>query len=192
MSDVMVPRPIQIILDDLGWFCGDDDRKFGGASRSGMPRRHCYKDYEAIHKLGEAIDQKITCGFCLSEWDPDNRLRDLFYISKYGDAWDNAKFYDKEEVEKCVSVINSSPYIEFTIHGIGHGYYSDDNENKDMSDYYKKVNKKRIPTSYEYRKKIFDSFFDLMKYHGIEKDVKTMIFPSGAFLLDHSMLYSIV
>ena len=57
MSDILIPQPLQIVIDDLGWFCGDDDRTNGGASRTGMPRRHCYKDYEAINELGKALDQ---------------------------------------------------------------------------------------------------------------------------------------
>ena len=65
--DIMIPRPLQIVVDDLGWFCGDDDRESGGASRSGMPRRHNHKDYMAMNELGKALDQKIFCAFCLAE-----------------------------------------------------------------------------------------------------------------------------
>ena len=101
MSDIMIPQALQIVVDDLGWFCGDDDRKSGGASRTGMPRHHGYKDYEAIHELGKALNQKILCGFCLAEWDPDNRMRTIPYLSKYGDDWNNAAYYDARIAAEC-------------------------------------------------------------------------------------------
>ena len=59
----VIPNPMQLVIDDLGWFCGDDDRLSGGASRSGMPRRHCAEDYAAINALGEALQMKINCAF---------------------------------------------------------------------------------------------------------------------------------
>ena len=182
MNDIIIPQPLQIVVDDLGWFCGDDDRENGGASRSGMPRRHCYKDYEAMNMLGEALDQKVFCAFCLGEWDPDNRLKKLHHISKYGDDWDNARFYDKEEVKKCVDVINNSPYIDFGLHGIGHGYYSEDNIKPDTSDYYiVKPGKVKEMVDEKYIRSILDSFFELMEYHGIKKEVTSFVPPSGAY-----------
>lgn len=186
MKDIVIPQALQIVVDDLGWFCGDDDRVNGGASRSGMPRRHCYKDYEAMHELGKALDQKIFCAFCLSEWDPDNRLKKFPTISKYGENWDNARFYDADEVKKCVDVINSSEYIDFALHGIGHGYYCEENLNKDSSDYYiikrTENGKERVTTGETYVRGILDSFFELMEYHGIKKEVNSFVPPSGSYL----------
>ncbi len=184
MSDIIIPQVLQIVVDDLGWFCGDDDRESGGASRSGMTRRHCYKDYEAINKLGEALDQKIFCAFCLGEWDPDNRLRKFPTMSKYGEGWDNASYIDIEETRKCAEVINASPYIDFALHGMGHGYYSDDNENTDRSDYYKKVGKQTVLTGEEYIRGILDAFFEIKEYYGINKEVTSFVPPSGAYRID--------
>ena len=182
MKDINIPQALQIVVDDLGWFCGDDDRANGGASRSGMPRRHTYKDYEAVNKLGEALDQKIFCAFCLAEWDPDNRLKKFPTISKYGENWDNARYIDMEEVKKCVEVINNSPYIDFALHGMGHGYYSEENLVTDLSDYYIKLPEKRTEMTPEsYIRELLDSFYELMGYYGIEKEVTGMVPPSGAY-----------
>ena len=185
MRDINIPQAMQIVVDDLGWFCGDDDRASGGASRSGMPRRHCYKDYEAVNKLGEALDQKIFCAFCLAEWDPDNRLRKFPTISKYGEDWDNAKYIDMEEVKRCVEVINNSPYIDFALHGVGHGYYGGGNIKADTSDYYIiKPDKVREMTPEGYIRGLLDSFFEIMEYHGIKKEVTGMVPPSGAYRIN--------
>ena len=29
MKDIVIPQPLQVVVDDLGWFCGDDDRANG-------------------------------------------------------------------------------------------------------------------------------------------------------------------
>ena len=182
MSDIVIPQPLQIVVDDLGWFCGDDDRKSGGASRSGMPRRHGYRDYEAMHELGKALDQKIVCGFCLAEWDPDNRLKKFPQISKYGENWDNARYIDMDEAKRCAKIINDSPYIDVALHGMGHGYYCDENLNNDTSDFYiVKVGKIKEMTDEGYIRGIIESFLGILEYYGINKKVTSMIPPTGVY-----------
>ena len=141
MAIMTIPRPLHIAIDDLGWFCGDDDRTNGGPSRTGMPRRHCYKDYEAINELGKQLGMKISCAFVIGEWDPDNRLKSVKFLSKYGENWDNASHLDRQEMQKCIDSIKNSEYIDLTLHGLLHGYYADGTDNTDVSDFYYKVNK---------------------------------------------------
>lgn len=182
MNDIMIPQALQIVVDDLGWFCGDDDRKCGGASRSGMPRRHGYKDYEAMHELGKALDQKILCGFCLAEWDPDNRLKKFPQISKYGENWDNASYLDIDEAKKCAKIINDSPYIDFTLHGMGHGYYGGENTHYDTSDFYiVKADGTKEMVDENYIRGIIEAFLSIKDYYGIEKEVTSMIPPTGVY-----------
>lgn len=78
---MLIPSCLYITMDDLGWFCGTDDRPAGGSSRSGMPRRHCAEDYAAVNELGRRLNMKINCAFVLGEWDPDNRLKRIPYLS---------------------------------------------------------------------------------------------------------------
>lgn len=182
MEDIVIPRPLQIVVDDLGWFRGTDDRANGGASRTGMCRPHCYKDYVAVNELGKALGQKVFCAFCLSEWDPDNRLKKFHTMSKYGDNWDNASYIDIEEVKRCARVINESEYIDFALHGMNHGYYCEESANPDSSDYYIKTrDKQMVFTGEAYVRAILDSFFELMEYYGIKKNVTAMVPPSGAY-----------
>ena len=182
MEDIVIPRALQIVVDDLGWFCGDDDRASGGASRTGMGRRHGYKDYMAMHELGKALDQKIVCGFCLAEWDPDNRLKKFPNVSKYGENWDNASYIDMEEAKKCAKIINDSPYIDFALHGMGHGYYCEENTRDDASDFYIiKPGKVVEMTDEIYIRGILENFLGIMEYYGIKKEVTSMIPPTGVY-----------
>ncbi len=181
MNKVIIPNPLQIVMDDLGWFCGNDDRKNGGPSRTGVPRRHCPADYYAVNELGKRLDMKINCAFVLGEWDDDNRLKSVKNLSKYGDNWDNARYFDKSEMEKVVEAINSSEYIDFAVHGLLHGYYTDGIDNTDESDYYYSVNKELFIIDEQEIRHRLDCYFDLVKHHGINKNINSMVPPSFTY-----------
>lgn len=181
MAIMTIPRPLHIAIDDLGWFCAEDDRKQGGPSRTGVARRHNYKDYEAINRLGKQLDMKISCAFVLGEWDPDNRLRSVKCLSKYGDGWDNEAYLDKEELKRCVDVINSSEYVDLTVHGLLHGYYTEGIDNTDESDYYYRINKELYMIDEKEVRHRLDRFFEILKYYKVEKKVNAFIPPSFSY-----------
>lgn len=184
MSKIVIPEALQIVIDDLGWFCGDDDRKRGGSSRTGMPRRHGHLDYACINELGRAIGQKIFCAFVLGEWDPDNRLRKIPHLSKHGEKWDNASYVNKTEMQKVVDVVNASEYIDLALHGVYHGYYMEGVDNHDTSDYYYRKNKIMYMVEENEIRARLDEFFGLLEYYGINKSVTGMVPPSGAYRVD--------
>jgi len=165
----------------LGWFCGTDDSKSGGPSRTAMSRNHCADDYTAVNELGKAIGMKINCGFVLSEWDPDNRLRKIPHLSKFGSEWNNAAYIDKNEIKKCVEVINNSPYIDFSVHALSHGYYANNVDFTDVSDWYTYVNNELIMVNESEIRDRLNAFFDLVSYNGINKKIDSFVPPSGAY-----------
>ena len=179
----IIPRPMQLVIDDLGWFCGKDDRECGGPSRTGMPRRHCAEDIRAINRLGEAINMKINCAFIVGEWDPDNRLRDVPHLSKYGDGWDNAAYLDRTEMTRYVEAINESPYIDMALHGLLHGYYMDGVDNPDTSDYCYYIDKKFYWVNEAEVRTRVEKFFDILAYYGINKQVTSFVPPSFRYKL---------
>lgn len=198
MERIIIPRPLQIVVDDLGWFCPTDDRPAGGPSRSAMSRYHLASDYEAINYLGEQLGMRINCAFILGEWDPDNRLRSVKHLSKYGDGWDNAAHLDPDEMRRCVEVINSSPYIDFAVHGLLHGYYMAGTDNHDMSDYYYRKSKELIMIPEDEVRHRLDCFFDIVDHYGIKKEINSFVPPSfntrigelTRILRDYGILYS--
>ena len=178
MDEIIIPRPLQIVVDDMGWFCPNDDREKGGPSRTAMCRRHTSYDYEAINRLGETLNMKINCAFVIGEWDPDNRLRDVKHLSKWGNDWDNLSYLDREELAKCVDSINNSPFIDLAVHGLMHGYYIENTDNPDVSDYYFFRHGKLFMIPEDEVRYRLDSFFDILKYHGIKKTVNSFVPPS--------------
>jgi len=178
MENIIIPKPLQIVVDDMGWFCPNDDREKGGPSRTAMSRPHVAADYEAINNLGKALDMKINCAFIIGEWDPDNRLKDIPNLSKWGKDWDNVYYIDKNKLIECIDVINNSPFIDIAVHGLMHGYYIENTDNPDVSDYYflRQGNLYMIPER-EVRRRI-EAFFDILKYHGVNKKVNSFVPPS--------------
>ena len=181
MNNFIIPNALQIVVDDLGWMNGKDDRENGGPSRTGMPRKHCAEDYAAVNELGKTIGMKINCAFVIGEWDPDNRLGSVKCLSKYGDNWDNASHLDKEEMQKCIDAVNSSEYIDLNLHGLLHGYYADGTDNTDESDFYYRVNKELIMVSEDEIRHRLECFFDLLNYYKINKKIDSFIPPTFSY-----------
>lgn len=183
METFLIPHSLQITMDDLGWFCGTDDRKAFGPARSGMPRRHCARDYEAVNELGRRLNMKINCAFVLGEWDPDNRLRAIPNLSKYGENWDNAAYFDPEEAAKSVAVLNDSPYIDIAIHGLLHNNYEPGSQYGNTDYFYKKEDT-YYPVSEAQVRQRLDAWFDLVKYHGINQKINSFIAPNFVYRWD--------
>ena len=175
---VLIPRPAQIVVDDVGWFNGKDDRANGGPSRTGMPRRHVAEDIRALNDLGERLGMKINCAFIVGEWDPDNRLSVVPHLSKYGENWDNASYLDREEMARIVEAINESPYVDIALHGLLHGYYMDGVDNCDCSDYYyAKGGEITMVPADEIRLRV-RLFRELLEYYGIKREIVSFVPPS--------------
>ncbi|MBQ3083838.1 MAG: hypothetical protein IJC46_00095 [Clostridia bacterium] len=200
-NELLIPAALQFCVDDVGWWCGRDDRAIGGPSRPGFVRNHCAEDYRALEELGKAIRQKLYCAFVLGEWDLEDRLgKEVPNFSHYGDAWNNSAYRDPAEMKKAVEIVNRSEYIEVAVHGLYHGYYSSDNPSHDTSDYYIRYAKDRMDMIPEEEVRMrLDHFFRLYREHGFTKPIRGFVPPSGAYrgfelskiLRDYGILYNV-
>ena len=198
MQYILIPRALQIDLDDIGWLNGYDDREQGGPSRTGISRRHVPEDYYALNEVGKRLNMRLNCSIVVGEWDPDNRLADVPYLSKYGKDWDNAAHNKEEEIRCHAEALNNCPYIDVAIHGLLHGYYMEGVDNPDESDFYYQKNHELIMVDEAEIRHRFDRFFDILDYYGIKKKVVSFIPPSGRYrwnelsriLADYGILYA--
>ena len=181
MRNIIIPRPLHIVLDDMGWMSGKDDRENGGPSRLGIKRQPCYKDYLAINELGKRIGMKITCAFVLGEWDPDNRLGSIRGLSKYKENWNNAAYLNREELARCIDTVKKCEYIDLAVHGLLHGYYIEGTDNTDESDFYYHKNDRLFMVDEAEIRARLDAYFDLLKFYGIDKKITTFVPPSFSY-----------
>jgi len=177
---ITIPAPLQICLDDVGWFNGEDDRKNGGSARTAMPRKHCAEDYAAIEELGRQLGMRINCGFVAGEWDPDNRLRPVPHLSKFGESWDNAAYLDRTEAARCAAVIRDSAYIDIAVHGLLHNHYRTGFPYSNTDYYYRDDGRLTMAEEAEIRARL-DGFFSILRYWGIDKPVNSFIPPNFVY-----------
>ena len=73
----VIPMPLQVVIDDVGWWSGEDGSERQEPYRTGIDRRHVPADYRAIVELGRALGIRPQAATVLCEWDKDNILRTL-------------------------------------------------------------------------------------------------------------------
>ncbi len=121
---VVIPMPIQIVIDDVGWWSGKDGHENQEPFRTGIKRNHVPEDYEAIIHLGKALGIRPQAAMVMCEWDTKNILRELPNSTWMGKEWNNEKWVGPW-LEKAADLINNnSNHIELTVHGIGHEYWT--------------------------------------------------------------------
>lgn len=121
--EVFIPMPVQVVIDDVGWWSGEDGSLNQEPYRTGINRNHVPDDYRAIVELGTALDIKPQAATVLCEWDKENILRDLPTSTWMGKRWDNSKWVGPWMEEAAEIIRSNSNNYELTIHGIGHEYW---------------------------------------------------------------------
>ena len=115
--------PIQVVIDDVGWWSGEDGSKRQEPYRTGINRNHLPADYLAIADLGRSLGIRPQAATVLCEWDKENILRQLPTSTWMGEKWDNSKWAGPWYEEAAEIIRNNQKYFELTIHGIGHEYW---------------------------------------------------------------------
>ena len=180
----VIPTAIQLCFDDVGWHAGEDMRYEGFAPRSGLPRHHAVEDYEILHELGRAINQKILAPLVLGDWDKENVLRGKVGLTHDPAGWDRASEIDYPLTEKCFEVLDGSDYIEYAIHGILHSAYTPEGKLITAKEYFREIpteggKLKTVLTSEEDFNTRMECFFDIFRAWGFKKHIRTFVSPCG-------------
>lgn len=124
---IAIPMPIQIVIDDVGWWSGEDGSKRQEPYRTGINRNHVPADYQAIVDLGKKLGVRPQAATILCEWDRQNILRNLPTSTWMREKWDNSKWVGPSLDEAAEIIRNNRNHYELTMHGIGHEYWEDEN-----------------------------------------------------------------
>ena len=88
---VYIPLPIQVVIDDVGWWSGKDGEAENQPYRTGINRNHVLADYEAVVELGKSLGIRPQAATILCEWDRGNILR------KGKIFWEKGKYFGKRD-----------------------------------------------------------------------------------------------
>jgi len=124
---VFIPMPIQIVIDDVGWWSGEDGHESQQPYRTGISRNHVPADYQAIVDLGTKLGVRPQAATILCEWDRENILRDVPTITWMREKWDNSKWVGPWLDETADIITKNQDHYELTMHGVGHEYWQDEN-----------------------------------------------------------------
>ena len=120
---IFIPMPLQVVIDDVGWWSGEDGNNKQEPYRTGINRKHYPADYQAIADLGKKLGIRPQAAIILGEWDRENILRNLPSATWMGDQWDNSKWVGPWLEEAAQIIRDNRDHLELTIHGIGHEYW---------------------------------------------------------------------
>ncbi|HEO71285.1 MAG TPA: hypothetical protein ENN80_08480, partial [Candidatus Hydrogenedentes bacterium] len=121
----VVPMPIQVVIDDVGWRSGENGHARNEPYRTGIAREHVPADYEAIVDLGRALAMRPQAALVLCEWDRDSILRDVPTTTWMGADWNNTPHVGPWMDEAAAILRANAEHVELALHGVGHEYWQD-------------------------------------------------------------------
>lgn len=184
MKNVILPVAIELVVDDVGWHNGADERYLNLPARSGLPRFHHPDDVKALNAIGEALNMKIICSLVLGEWDRKNILRGVPHVTNDEKGWDAAGAMDPEYTRAYFEALEESKYLDYSLHGLNHGYYENDVLNTARQYYPTIRDEKGNPVDFRFLPKeefarMVDLFMEIYKDWGFKKDIVTFVSPCG-------------
>ncbi len=168
-----IPMPLQIIVDDVGWWSGEDGSQYNQPYRTGIGRDHQPEDYLALAALGKELGMRILAGFVLCEWDKTNLLKKLPSATWMGGDWDNAGIRSEDKERAAEIIRNERAAIEIGLHGIGHEFWVDGR--MERAEFHN--NDCEMRDSDEIRRHL-DFFFQLMEQYHLAPPPSTFIPPA--------------
>ena len=122
---VSLPMPLFFVVEDVGWWQGEDGSARGGPLRNRFPRRHCLADYRALVRLAERLRVRLADGMVFGEWDRTNLLKDIAGATWQGRQWDNRRNQGPWLDDTAQFLRDNERYLELAVHGLCHEFWQD-------------------------------------------------------------------
>lgn len=191
MENIKIPISIGIIVDDVGWHDGNDQRYYGGPARSGLPRFHHPDDVRALNEIGKRLNTKIVCSLVLGDWDRKNVLRGVENVTPDPNCHDAAGIMDAELAKGYFEALEESEYLDYSLHGLFHSYYESGKLNT-ARQYYPNV-KNALGEVVGYRwldpcrfDEMISLFYSIYNEWGFKKKITQFVSPCGCWGTDES------
>ncbi|MDY0361757.1 MAG: hypothetical protein RBR08_09905 [Desulforegulaceae bacterium] len=119
----LIPKPLIVVIEDVGWWNGRDGSQKNQPFRSGIKRNHDLNDYNALVLFAKSLGIQIIWGFVWCDWDRNNILKKLPCSTWMGKNW-HVPVKDFSMLNKAAEIINSNKnHIEIAFHGLGHEFW---------------------------------------------------------------------
>ena len=184
MINVTLPVAIELVVDDVGWHNGADERYKNLPARSGLPRFHHPDDIKALNAIGEGLNMKIVCSLVLGEWDRKNILRGVPHVTNNENGWDAAGEMDPDYTKAYFEALEDSEYLDYALHGLTHGYYENDVLNTTRQYYPAILDERRNKVGFTWLSpnefsNMLKLFMDIYNEWGFKKKIDTFVSPCG-------------
>lgn len=122
---VSLPMPVLVVVEDVGWWRGEDGSGWGQPYRNGFSRDHCLADYHALVRLARALGMRVVVGMVLGEWDRTNLLRQIPGATWQGRLWDNSGNLGPHLEETAAYLRDQGRFLELACHGLCHEFWQE-------------------------------------------------------------------
>ncbi len=120
---VFIPMPVFPIVEDVGWWQGEDGSAYQQPYRNAFPRRHCLADYQALVRLADRLGVRIGLGMVLCEWDRNNLLGKIKGATWMGSHWNNQINQGPWLDEAAEYLRGQQGSLELGLHGLCHEFW---------------------------------------------------------------------
>lgn len=126
--------PVFPVIEDVGWWEGEDGSASGQPYRNGFPRRHCLADYRALTRMAKKLGVRLALGMVVGEWDRSNYLKKIPGATWMGTSWDNRENQGPWLDEAAQYLHNHQDSLEVALHGLCHEFW--DNGRMERSEFH--------------------------------------------------------
>ena len=125
MIECVLPRAVQLVVDDVGWREGWRTDAEGGPYRAGIERLLGPDDYRAIAEVGRRLGIRPTAAMILCEWDTGDVCASQPSCTAAGATWSNRHRLGPWLEESAAIFREQADHLELAMHGVGHEHWQD-------------------------------------------------------------------
>jgi hypothetical protein len=169
--------PVFPVIEDVGWWQGEDGSAAQQPYRNAFPRRHLLADYQALVRLAERLGTRIGLGMVIGEWDRTNLLKDIPGATWMGRHWHNRGNQGPWLDETAEYLRAHQDALELGLHGLCHEFWREGKmERSEFHDSHGIMRPRQVIEAH------LDAFFSILAQNGFT-EVPRLFFPPA---LHHS------
>ena len=141
--------PVFPIIEDVGWWQGQDGSAVQQPYRNAFPRRHCLADYQALVRFADRLGVRIGLGMVLGEWDRKNMLGEIPGATWMGKDWHNDENNGPWLDEAAEYLRAQKDSLELGLHALCHEFWQGGKmERSEFHDQYGNMRRRQVITSH--------------------------------------------